>query len=128
MKYIVVEEHRSGAWDIYNDEFDNKVDAVKKAKYIWDHLTYTERKSRMVYVIESINPDEESENHLDGGIVWDADWIYTADKETGAFIDKVDYVEEGLKLISEYEKKDKIEGTYVPDFYDIVDINHCSVR
>lgn len=54
--------------------------------------------------------------------------IYTADKETGTFIDRVSTVEEGLRLIALYEKEDKEWDNYEADFYDIVDENHCSVR
>lgn len=53
--------------------------------------------------------------------------LYTANKETGDFIEKVGSIEEGKKLIAKYEKSDKTEGIYEEDFYDIVDQNHCSV-
>lgn len=54
--------------------------------------------------------------------------MYTADRETGTFIEEIDNVAEGLKLIEEYEEEDKKEGTYTEDFYDIVDENHVSVE
>ena len=53
--------------------------------------------------------------------------LYTADKETGTFIDQVVSIEQGLKMIAIYEWEDKGTGNYTPDFYDIVDENHCSV-
>lgn len=53
--------------------------------------------------------------------------MYTADKETGTLIEKVTSIEEGLKLIKEYEESDKQNGIYEDDFYDIVDENHRSV-
>jgi len=53
--------------------------------------------------------------------------LYTADKTTGSFIDAVSSIEEGLKLIKEYEKADKEDGSFEADFYDIVDENHCTV-
>jgi hypothetical protein len=53
--------------------------------------------------------------------------LYTADKETGTFIEKVEKIDQGLELIREYEEEDKNNGTYTPDFYDIVDDNHISV-
>lgn len=52
--------------------------------------------------------------------------LYTADKETGTFIDKVSSVEEGLKLIEKYEESDKADGVYEEDFYDVVYGNHVS--
>ncbi len=53
--------------------------------------------------------------------------LYTADRETGTFIDAVASVEEGKKLIAQYEQKDREEDTYEEDFYDIVDSSHSSV-
>lgn len=54
--------------------------------------------------------------------------MYTADRETGTFIEEIDSIAEGLKLIEEYEEEDKKEGTYTEDFYDIVYENHVSVE
>lgn len=53
--------------------------------------------------------------------------LYTADKETGTFIEKVETIDQGLDLIREYEEEDKNDGTYTPDFYDIVNERHMSV-
>ena len=54
--------------------------------------------------------------------------LYTADRETGTFIDKVNSIEEGIEKIKEYEENDKQEGIFEEDFYDIVDENHCHVE
>ena len=54
--------------------------------------------------------------------------LYTADRETGTFIDTVGSIEEGYKLIRKYEDADKEDGTYERDFYNVVDENHCNVR
>lgn len=53
--------------------------------------------------------------------------LYTADKETGTFIDRVESVEQGLEMITVYEREDKANGDYTPNFYTIVDENHCDV-
>ena len=53
--------------------------------------------------------------------------LYTADREIGTFICQVESIEEGKRLIEEYEIVDKILLEYKEDFYDIVDENHCSV-
>lgn len=53
--------------------------------------------------------------------------LYTADKETGTFIEEVATINEGLKLIAEYEETDKMDGSYEPNYYDIVNNNHESV-
>lgn len=53
--------------------------------------------------------------------------IYTADRETGTFIEEVGTIEEGLALIVEYEDDDEANDVYVPNFYDIVDEHHNSL-
>lgn len=53
--------------------------------------------------------------------------IYTADRETGTFIEEVATVEAGKNLIKEYEAEDKKHGTYEPGFYDIVNEEHVSI-
>ena len=53
--------------------------------------------------------------------------IYTADRETGTFIDRFETVADAKAAINEYEESDKAEGTYEPDFYDIVDEDHVSL-
>ena len=52
--------------------------------------------------------------------------LFTADRETGTFIEPVESIEEGIALIAKYEESDKSEGTFEDDFYDVVDVNHCS--
>ena len=47
---------------------------------------------------------------------------YVANHETGDLIEEVASVEEGNKLIAEYEESDKKEGIYEPDFYCVVEI------
>lgn len=47
--------------------------------------------------------------------------IYTADKEAGNKIEAFDTIEEAKKAIIDYEEEDRNDGTYTPDFYDIVD-------
>lgn len=53
---------------------------------------------------------------------------YTADRETGTFIDEFNTIEEARAAIVEYEISDKADGVYEEDFYDVVDEDHCSVR
>lgn len=53
--------------------------------------------------------------------------IYTADKETGTFIEECTSVEEAIEKIAEYEVADDRNGEWVPDFYDVVDEDHCSL-
>lgn len=54
--------------------------------------------------------------------------LYVADKETGTFIEEVASVEEGQELIRQYEEKDKAEGQYTEDFYNIVDEEHTTIQ
>ena len=54
--------------------------------------------------------------------------IYTADRETGTFIEECSSIGEAERLIAQYEESDKAEGIYEENFYDIVDENHISIR
>ena len=53
--------------------------------------------------------------------------LYTADTQTGTFIEEVKSIEEGKKLIEQYEVDDKAEGTYEEGFYNIVNENHETI-
>jgi len=68
MKFIVVDERNC---DMFTSEHANKEDALKDAEYQWNHLTDNEKKSHVVhfYVLESENPNEDAENHLDGSYI-----------------------------------------------------------
>ena len=54
--------------------------------------------------------------------------LYTACRETGDFIEKVNSIQEGKDLIKKYEKIDRNEGDYEDDFYAIVNENHEEVN
>ena len=54
--------------------------------------------------------------------------IYTADRETGTFIEECKSIEEARELIAMYEEQDKINDVYEEDFYAIVDEEHCTIE
>lgn len=60
MKYIIVDT------ETYGKEFDTREEAINEAFREWDYLTASEKKQRSIWVLESVNPDEEAENHFDG--------------------------------------------------------------
>lgn len=43
------------------------------------------------------------------------------DRETGTFLCWAESVEEGKRLIEEFDQQDMDEGTYTPDFYECVE-------
>ena len=53
---------------------------------------------------------------------------YTADRETGTFIEECNSVEEAREFIAGYEEQDKINDVYSENFYAIVDESHCTVE
>lgn len=53
--------------------------------------------------------------------------FYTANRETGTFIDEFETLEEAKKAIEEYEAQDKKDGVYEADFYEVEDENHYSI-
>ena len=70
MKYIVIDEHKDGYGDVFTKEFDDKIEAIEEAKNQWHYLTAQEKKIRYIYVLESVNPDPDADDHLDGDPVW----------------------------------------------------------
>lgn len=76
MRYIVIDEPKNESGDVFTKEFDDKDAAVEEAKSQWDHLTFREQKLRTVYVLESVNPDHDAIEHMDGDIVWRCDEDY----------------------------------------------------
>ena len=54
--------------------------------------------------------------------------IYTADKETGTFIDECKDKKKKKKLIQQYEEEDRKENIYTADFYDIVNEFHETIK
>ena len=69
MRYIVINERKSG--DFFTEEFDNKDEAINSAKYDWNRLTEHDKKdTERFYVLESINPDEDADDHFDGNPIF----------------------------------------------------------
>lgn len=69
MKYIVMDERKDGTGDLFNDEYATVEEAIKAAKWKWSYLTSREKKERKIIVLDSIDPDEESEHHFDGDVI-----------------------------------------------------------
>lgn len=44
---------------------------------------------------------------------------YTADREAGNRIEAFNTIEEATQAIVAYEKEDKRDGTFTPDFYEV---------
>lgn len=128
MKYIVFDEMKNGTGDIFSTEHETREEAIQAAQRQWEHLTFREQRQRNVYVLESVNPDEDAMDHFDGRTIWTAADLYVADRETGTFIELVKSVEAGKELIRQFEEQDKADGTYTEDFYTIVDAFHCEVE
>lgn len=71
MKYIVIDERRNdGTGDTFTEEHEVLKEAIEDAENQWNHLTASEKKKRTIYVLESVNPDEEAADHLDGTPLW----------------------------------------------------------
>ena len=53
--------------------------------------------------------------------------IYTANRETGDFIEEVTSIEMGKAQIELYEAEDKRNDVFEANFYDVVNENHESL-
>ena len=54
--------------------------------------------------------------------------FYTADRETGNFIDEFTTIDEARKAIKRYEQTDIDNDCFEPDFYDIVNEFHETIK
>jgi len=73
MKYIVIDERKDGTGDIFSVEFAELKPAIEEAGRQWGHLTAAEKEDREIFVLESVNPDPDAEDHFDGNPVWEAE-------------------------------------------------------
>ena len=68
MRYIVFDERKNG--ELFTEEFEDRDEAIKTAEYDWDRRTeYDKKRTEAYYVLESVNPDEDADNHFNGNIV-----------------------------------------------------------
>ena len=67
MKYVVLDDCGS---DLYTSEHETQEEAIKEAEIQFSRLTNNDKKRRNEFIVlESADPDEEAENHLDGNII-----------------------------------------------------------
>ena len=56
--------------DVFVNEFSDKEEAIKYAKDDFSKMFETDKKSCKSYIVlESVNPDEDAENHFDGDVI-----------------------------------------------------------
>ena len=70
MKYITIKTTKDYTGDQYDKEFDSREAAIDEAVMLWNHLTDSDKKKETVFVMESVNPDEDAEDHFDGDVFW----------------------------------------------------------
>lgn len=64
MKYIIIDERKN---DFFTEEFEDRDEAINTAEYDWDRRTeYDKKHTDRFYVLESVNPDEDADDHFDG--------------------------------------------------------------
>lgn len=67
MKYIVM-DYRDR--ELFTEEFETEAEAIEAAEAEWNHLSEHDKSRRESFIVlESINPDEDAENHLDGDVI-----------------------------------------------------------
>lgn len=64
MRYLVIDERKH---DEFVEEFDKEEAAIAFADDEWERMTKEDKDSTVAYyVLESVNPDPDSEDHYDG--------------------------------------------------------------
>lgn len=70
MKYILIDTCDSG--DEFVREFDNREQAIRATHGDWEQLSDFDKRHRTAFsLIESVDPDEDSERHFDGDVILD---------------------------------------------------------
>lgn len=70
MKYLVIDV--TDGMDTFVTEFETVEEAIEFADGDFEHLTAHDRKHRKeYYILESVNPDEDSDDHFDGNVIKD---------------------------------------------------------
>ena len=114
MKYLVV--YAKG--DEFVEEFDNKEEAFECADYQWSYLTRSEKRNcDAFYVLESANPNEDAENHMDGDVLRE----YTLENEEKRYIIIDDRLMEGdTEKYSERMTLDDVKYQLGEEFEDCI--------
>ena len=67
MMYVVMDQTEN---DLFTTECATADEAIKEADKQYSYLTDADKKKRTsFYVLESVDPDEDSERHFDGDII-----------------------------------------------------------
>ena len=115
------------------------VDCVEITEEFIDSLSDVEKQcgfysvGRYAWILEDIEPVDpvKAKGHLG---IWDYSHAvypfryWTACRETGSKIESFRTKREAIEQIRKYEEEDKLNGSYTPDFYDIVDDEFMSVK
>ena len=68
MKYVLIDQIKNS--DCFTSEFETKEEAIKGGELAFQYLSEQDKAHRAeFYILKSINPDEDAENHFDGDIV-----------------------------------------------------------
>ena len=68
MRYLVIDQ--STKYDEFVEEFNTKEEAIAFADKEWKGMVKADQDSTVAfYILESVNPDPESEDHYDGDFV-----------------------------------------------------------
>lgn len=67
MLYLVISGKMGSEWI---DEYETKKAAIDAANYEYNHMCKGDKESTdYMYILKSVNPDEDAPNHYDGDIV-----------------------------------------------------------
>lgn len=67
MRFLVIDERN---YDTFAEEFDTKEEAIAFADDEWKKMVKADKDSTVAYyILESVNEDEEADDHFDGDIV-----------------------------------------------------------
>ena len=120
MEYVLI-DGRDG--NLFTKEFATEEEAIAAGQIKWDHLTDMEKTKRdSFYVVWSDDPDEDSEDHLEGTIMkdWKEFWF-------AVLTDEDDDNDWGTGSFSLYEAK-KMAMEYEEGYIAVIDVTGISPK
>lgn len=114
-KYIIVDGRDHEEWTI---EFDNREEAIKELMSEWECLSkYDKENVKYMYVLESVNQDEEAPDHFEGEYVAELVEVEGFSKSEREIIDftKIEkWTDETGEVYEEtYKNEDEVRFAYI---------------
>ena len=97
MKYLVVDNQMQYGATEEIKEFEILEDAMEYAEYSWNCMSNSDKMhTTAYYLLESVNPDEESDDHYDGDIIKRWKWGNNMERALNKILEIISDMSQGI--------------------------------